>query len=205
MASSQTIVGVPITRPAYAGLGRRIVAHLIDVLVAFAVMLAAGFIMRGLRTAGLWTPLGNLDAVETWRGLAVSAKIAVIAAYLISTGPVYSALFEASSWQASIGKRLMHIYVTDKAGKRLGLARSLGRSFGKRIFNLVYLVLVSVITIAVTTEHQAVHDYAARTLVFRGRPSAAGRLELWRPVTAFGIQLVWFIATFLAVIPRVQQ
>jgi uncharacterized RDD family membrane protein YckC len=195
MASSQpSFVVVP---QSYAGLGRRIPAHLIDVLIALTVTLAAGFAMRWLRTVGVWTaPSEGADPVELWQGLAVPATLAVVMLFVVSMGPIYSGLFQASAWQASIGKRLLTIYVTDEAGRRLGLGRSLARSFAKDIFNSFYLGFVSLITIAVSTKKQALHDYAAKSLVVHGRPSMAGSLELWRIVAAFGIQFLLFVVTF---------
>jgi uncharacterized RDD family membrane protein YckC len=53
-----------------------------------------------------------------------------VAGFLLITLPVtlYYALMESSSWQASWGKRRMHLRVTDLDGKRLSLPRALGRS-----------------------------------------------------------------------------
>jgi uncharacterized RDD family membrane protein YckC len=53
-----------------------------------------------------------------------------VAGFLLITLPVtlYYALMESSSWQASWGKRRMHLRVTDLDGNRLSLPRSLGRS-----------------------------------------------------------------------------
>jgi uncharacterized RDD family membrane protein YckC len=196
MASSQPSV-VVVPQSSYAGLDRRIAAHLIDVLIAGAVMLAAAFTMRWLRTVGVWTaPSEEADPVTLWHGMAVPAKFAVIVVFIVSMGPIYLGLFQASAWQASIGKRLLTIYVTDRAGRRLGLGRSLARSFAKDIFSSFYLGFVSLITIAVSTKKQALHDYAAKTLVVNGRPSMGGSLELWRIVAAFGIQFLLFVVTF---------
>jgi uncharacterized RDD family membrane protein YckC len=197
MASSQPSV-VVVPQSSYAGLDRRIAAHLIDVLIAGAVMLAAAFTMRWLRTVGVWTaPSEEADPVTLWHGMAVPAKFAVIVVFIVSMGPIYLGLFQASAWQASIGKRLLTIYVTDRAGRRLGLGRSLARSFAKDIFNsLFYLGIVSLVTIAVSTKKQALHDFAARTLVVQGRPPIGGSLEFWRILAAFGIQYLWFVVTF---------
>jgi uncharacterized RDD family membrane protein YckC len=196
MASSQPS-SIAVPESGYAGLGRRIAAHLIDLLIAGAVTMVAGFTIRWLRTVGMWTvPPEGADPVTIWHGLAIPAKLAVVILFIVSMGPIYLALFQASAWQASVGERLLTIYVTDEAGRRLGLARSFARSFAKAVFNSFYLTLVSVITIAASTKKQALHDYAARTLVVRGRPSMGCSLELWRIVAAFGIQFLLFVVTF---------
>ena len=202
MASSQpSLVTVP--QSSYAGLGRRIAAYLIDVLIAIALLFVVGFLMRGLRAAGVWTPAEVLDPSVAWREMAVPAKIAILVAFVVSMGPFCLAFFEASAWQASVGKRLLNIYVTDGAGRRLGLVRSLGRSFAKCFFNLFYLVLASVVTIAASAKKQALHDFAAKTLVMRGQPEPGGSLEPWQILAAFGIPFFWLVVTFVAVFQTV--
>jgi uncharacterized RDD family membrane protein YckC len=114
-------------------------------------------------------------------------------------GPIYLGFFEASPWQASIGKRIFNLYVTDITGSRLSLGRSLGRSLAKVVFNLFYLALVSVITILATNKKQALHDFAAKTVVVRGRPVPGGSPESWRIAAAFGIPFIWMLITFLGV------
>ena len=204
--SSAVAPGV-FPQTAYAGLGRRIVAHVIDVLIAFAVMMTAGLFMRWLRGAGVWTaptmPAGEADPVEIWRMMSISAKVAILLCFIVMMGPIYLGLFQASAWQTSVGKRLLNIYVTDTGGRRLGLGRSLARSFAKDIFNLFYLGFVSLVTIIASAKKQALHDFAANTVVVKGRPSAGGSLELWRIVAAFGAQFLWFVVTMVVVFRRI--
>jgi len=197
MASSQLARGAP-PQPTFAGLGRRIAAYLIDVVIALLVILAASVAMRGLRAVGVWSPPAA-DPISNWRALEFPGRLAVLIAFLVSMGTAYWALFEASPWQASIGKRLVDIYVTDNAGKRLGLGRSFGRSLAKCLCNAFYLAAVSVATVIATTKKRALHDFAARTIVVRGRPLPGGSLEPWRIVAAFGIPFLWFLVTFVAV------
>jgi uncharacterized RDD family membrane protein YckC len=116
MASSQVATAASFST-SYAGLGRRIVAHFIDVLIASAVMLAAAFFMRWLHAVGVWTvqslPADESDPLVLWQGLRAAAKAAVIVAFIVSMGPIYLALFEASTRQAGVGKRLLNVYVID--------------------------------------------------------------------------------------------
>ena len=199
--ASQSVAAAVFPQTTYAGLGPRISAHLIDITIAFTVILASGFLMRYLQTLGLWTvPGGAQDPVTIWHALPAAAQLAVILAFVISKGSFYSGFFQASAWQASIGKRLLGLYVTDTAGKRLGLLRSLGRSFAKDLFNTIpFLGAASVATIAATSRRQALHDYTARTVVLKGRPPESGSPGLWRIVVGFGIQSLWYIATMVAV------
>src|SRR5437762_5544521 len=181
MASSPVAVdAVPL--PSYAGLGRRLAAYLLDTVIAISVVFIAGFVMRGFRVAGLWMPGGGgtFDPIATWRALAWSSKLAILLAFALSTGPIYLALFESSRWQASFGKRLLGIYVTDDVGGRIGAMRAFGRWFAKWFFNWFWSWLLSMVSIAVGKRKKALHDFVAGTLVVRGRPVPGGSLEPWR-------------------------
>jgi RDD family len=59
-------------------------------------------------------------------------------------------LWEASSWQATLGKRLLNIYVTDDNRQRISLGRSVGRWLARWICSWFGGNLISVITIAST-------------------------------------------------------
>ena len=56
----------------------------------------------------------------------------------------------------------------------------------------------SVVTIAASKEKQALHDFAAQTLVLRGRPATVGVLETWRIAIGLGLPFVLMTAIFLA-------
>jgi len=196
---SSPVVPAVLPRTSYAGLVRRIGAHFIDLLIALAVTMSTGFFMRGLRAAGIWTPrmlAGEPSAM--WQGMTGTARVATLIAFIVSMGPFYTGILQASAWQASIGKRLLNIYVTDTAGMQLGLTRSIARSFAKIFLNLMWLGPVSVAMMIATARKQALHDYAVRTVVVNGRAPGDGRPELWRFVAGFGIQFLWFALTAAA-------
>jgi uncharacterized RDD family membrane protein YckC len=147
----------------------------------------------------MWTVPKGMEPVVIWNLLTGPMKLAIIVTFVVSVGPIYLGFFEASPWQASIGKRIFNLYVTDITGSRLSLGRSLGRSLAKVVFNLFYLALVSVITILATNKKQALHDFAAKTVAVRGRPVPGGSPESWRIAAAFGIPFIWMLITFLGV------
>jgi uncharacterized RDD family membrane protein YckC len=192
-----------LPQSSYASLGRRIAAHLIDTTIAFVVTLAAMFFILYLHAWGFWKVPGGeqypVDPLSLWREMPGAGRLAVVSAFVVSMGPFYSGLFQASAWQASIAQRLLNVYVTDTAGKRLGLLRSLGRSFTKDLFSAFpFLGAVSIATIAASTRSQALHDYAAKTVVVNGRPPGNGSPGLWRIMVGFGIQFVWYVVTMIA-------
>ena len=52
---------------------------------------------------------------------------------------LYYAIFEASPWQATPGKRVLRLYVTDLDGRPITFARATIRHFGKMISSLTFL------------------------------------------------------------------
>ena len=75
--------------------------------------------------------------------------------------------FEASRWQASPGKRLLGLRVTDMEGRRPGTGRAFARQIAGSLswltLNLGHLVAMS------GPEHRALHDHIAGTRVLADR------------------------------------
>ncbi len=80
---------------------------------------------------------------------------------------VYSSFAEASAKQATIGKRLLDIKVTDMQGSRIELGVSFGRNLAKAIsvFPLFFGYLYSFLN----KKQQCWHDIIANTLVVKQR------------------------------------
>jgi uncharacterized RDD family membrane protein YckC len=207
MDSSQIAPG-PSVSPRFASLGRRIGAYILDVLIAFSVLVLVAITFRVLRAAGLWMPVGagalppgaGATPEELWRALGVGAKLAIMLAFVISGGTIYLILFECSPWQATFGKRLLNIYVTDNDGRRISLPRSFGRWLAMWVFSLFGGSLISLITIVATKNKKALHDLVANTLVVSGKPVGGQELESWRVVLAFALPFVWILVTFMTTI-----
>ncbi len=130
--------------------------------------------------------------------LGVVAKLCIIFGFVLSMGPIYFILCEASAWQATFGKRLLKIYVTDDGRKRISIMRSLGRWLTRWFCGWFGGNFLSLITIAVTGNRKAIHDFLGGTLVLQGRPPDEGPLEPWRIAAAFGFPFVWLMGTFMA-------
>jgi uncharacterized RDD family membrane protein YckC len=204
MASSQAVPaasGAPALLP-LAGLGRRLAAYFTDMAISASVFLLLALTMRGLRGAGIWRPAAErtegYEPMAAWQALGAGAKVAVVLGFVLSMGAIYFTLFESSAWQATFGKRLFGMHVTDDGRKRISVRRALGRWFWKFFLAYFWINVASLATIPFTREKKALHDYVARTLVVRGRPVPGGSLETWRIIAAFGIPFVWLLATFVA-------
>ena len=78
---------------------------------------------------------------------------------------LYEALLTSSSWQGTVGKRILRLKVTDEAGNRISFARATGRFFAKIVsFAIMY---VGVIMVAFTDKKRGLHDMMAGTLVWK--------------------------------------
>lgn len=124
------LLSVPVRIPATI-IVRRAAAYAIDVAIAYGIFLA---IQTGI------SPLRNrLD--PNWM-----ASPSLFEGYILLTIslPVwcYFAFSESSSWRATIGKRLLGLRVTDVAGKRIGIGRSVLRTAVKLLpWDLAHLTI----------------------------------------------------------------
>ena len=150
MTVASPAIAAPAT--AYAGFWRRVAALLVDQFILLAVTLPIRLVV----------PIAFITGrdVATMIGQAMGA---VTIAGLIWW--FYFAGFESSRWQATPGKRLMGIRVTDAAGARASFARTTGRSFAKILSGL--LCGIGYLMAAFTARKQALHDLIAGTLVVR--------------------------------------
>lgn len=76
---------------------------------------------------------------------------------------LYEALMTSSSWQATVGKKILNLKVTDDAGNRLTFLHATGRHFAKYVSNLT--LGIGYIMIAFTDRKRGLHDMIAGTLV----------------------------------------
>ncbi len=153
----------------YAGFWLRFVAYLVD-KVLLGVGLCAIFVPMALMTGAF----AHFHTFVIQRGeqpnpAAVMAFVSLIltfAAIALLLNWLYFAYFESSDWQATPGKRVMSIYVTDMSGQRLSFRHATGRFFSKIITALIPL-WIGFIMAGFTERRQALHDMIASTLVVR--------------------------------------
>jgi uncharacterized RDD family membrane protein YckC len=50
---------------------------------------------------------------------------------------LYDALATGSSWQGTVGKKILRLKVTDEAGNRISFGRATGRFFGKLLSGMI--------------------------------------------------------------------
>jgi hypothetical protein len=84
---------------------------------------------------------------------------AIVAAWL------YFAVCESSRWQATPGKLVLHLQVTDEYGNRIDFGRASGRFFGK--FVSAFIFCSGFLLAGWTARKQALHDLMAGCCVVR--------------------------------------
>lgn len=133
-----------------------------------------------LEYAGFWSRVAALivdNAIITILGIALmigaasvgdaAVAIANFALFLIAF--LYWPLMESSERQATLGKQLLGIQVTDVNGARLTFVRSLLRNLAKIISSLPFGL--GFLLAAFTARRQALHDIITKCLVVRAGPS----------------------------------
>jgi uncharacterized RDD family membrane protein YckC len=144
----------------YAGFWRRFVAYMIDSIVLSPVI--AIVILRPLIARGTVTPDDPVAFLEGSTQQIMAAKLLIT---MVSW--VYFAALESSVWQATLGKKILGLYVTDLNGRRISFARASGRYFAKIISGMI--LLLGFVMAGFTAKKQALHDFLAGCLVLRGR------------------------------------
>ena len=153
----------------YAGLGRRFVAFIVDIIIILLFDLVAMAVLgltRGIQNSYFYFVQRIAVDTLTTEGTMAAMLGTVIAAYgivLIVIPWLYYAGFESSRSQATPGKLLMHIVVTDMTGNKPTFARVTLRHFAKFVSALI--IFIGFLMIGLTKKRQGLHDRIAGCLV----------------------------------------
>jgi uncharacterized RDD family membrane protein YckC len=147
----------------YGGFWVRVIAAVVDFFVVrvFLFPFKAIFGLGGLA-------LGGFDMHSYRHGMAVPYFIfgsGVIAFLTLGASWLYEALMESSSYQATLGKMIFGMKVTDLYGNRIDFARATGRHFAKILSGLI--LCIGFMMVGFTERKQGLHDMLAGTLVRR--------------------------------------
>lgn len=166
-ASAPVYAAVSAPLP-YAGFWERVAAYLIDglilsipfgILVVIMVFLFGGFGVMLHR-----------NPVEPREAMALMAPMFTFfflgMAVFIALQWLYFAGMESSERQATFGKSILSLRVTDYEGRRISFGHATGRFFAKIVSGMVPL-LIGYIMAAFTARKQALHDLIAGTLVLK--------------------------------------
>lgn len=143
------------------GILEALCAYIIDFVVVSGGSLALGLLTGFL--LGIWIALGLMSRQTALGFLSDALRLmAFVGVWL------YFALMESSARQATLGKRMLGLRVTDENGQMISLRRATGRYYAKA-FSALSLG-VGYLMIAFTGRKQALHDKMAHTyVVIEGR------------------------------------
>jgi uncharacterized RDD family membrane protein YckC len=147
----------PVVGVGYGGFWIRVVAAIIDAILLRVVVSPIRMIFRGLGWAGMMSGTPHFGLHLFGGGITLIAMI--FASWL------YEAFMESSSYQATLGKMIFGMKVTDLKGNRISFERATGRHFAKWLSGLI--LGIGYIMVGFTERKQGLHDLLAGTLVRR--------------------------------------
>lgn len=167
----------------YAAVWKRFVAVLIDMCLVVPVFVALIYLVNtafGLPVeyASMWEAGHPVKMNE----FATEHFVELVVLYSFLKFAVvypYSAVFESSRWQATVGKMLFGLQVVDardgNLGGRISFKRATGRLLGKVLSSNTLLVGFAIALF--TKRRQALHDLLVRTLVVQKEQSPSRTRE----------------------------
>jgi uncharacterized RDD family membrane protein YckC len=140
----------------YGGFWIRVVAAIIDAIVVRVVAWPIGMLF------GLGRLAGTLGGFPHGAGLHLLGG-GVVALVVIFGSWLYEAFMLSSPYQATLGKMIFGMKVTDLHGNRISFARATGRHFAKWLSGMI--LCIGFIMVGLTQRKQGLHDLIAETLV----------------------------------------
>ena len=148
---------VPAIGVRYGGFWIRVVAAIIDGIIVRVVVSPIHLIFGGLGLAGMMSGVPH-------HGLALFGGGLTLIMSLFGSW-LYEAFMESSSYQATLGKMIFGMKVTDLNGNRISFERATGRHFAKWLSG--FILCIGFIMVGLTERKQGLHDLLAGTLVRR--------------------------------------
>lgn len=148
-----------VSGPRYGGFWIRVVAYLLDsvILSVITTPIVIIFLLPAVLKAIDQINRNQEPPLELFASLFIIIPLVWILQWL------YEALLTSSSWQGTVGKRVVRLKVTDAAGNRISFGRATGRFFGKIVSGMI--MDIGFIMVAFTERKQGLHDMIAGTLV----------------------------------------
>jgi uncharacterized RDD family membrane protein YckC len=141
----------------YGGFWMRVVAAIVDSIILRVVVAPVSLIFGGLGMASRMSGLPH-------RGIGLLGGGVTLFLLLFGSW-LYEAFMESSSYQATLGKMIFGMKVTDLSGNRISFERATGRHFAKYLSGII--LGIGYIMVGFTDRKQGLHDILAGTLVRR--------------------------------------
>ena len=132
----------------YGDLGKRMVASILDSIFLFVIGLFVGWISV---LSGLWPLVWILSPLINW---------------------LYYILMEGGSAHATLGKKIMGLYVADEDGRGITYSKAVLRVLGKMLSGLTFGI--GLLLCFFNDSKQCLHDMIAKTYVLNGTEAPHG-------------------------------
>jgi|GEM_PF-1506349 len=152
-----------ISQGHYANFGQRFAAILIDTIPLVLLQWILAYLIGQSMADDYANGYVTLDEVKQ-KATAWVWVIGVVVSWL------YFALFESSEKQATPGKMIVGLTVTDLSGNRLGFGQATGRHFSKLASTLI--LFIGYLMPLWTQKRQALHDIISGCLIEQGGAKA---------------------------------
>ena len=137
-------------KKSYGGFWKRVIAYLIDAfIIAFPVTMMFGTVIP--------------QTMMTENIQVTSVAVSMPQVIMLVASWVYFAGLESSAWQATVGKKMLGMKVTDTSGERIDFIKATIRYFAKILSS--FILMIGFIIVAFTAKKQGLHDFIAGTLV----------------------------------------
>ncbi|WP_419883667.1 RDD family protein [Peribacillus sp. B-H-3] len=148
----------------YAGFWIRAAAYLIDGIIVgiplYAIYFVCTMVIVGAAGGFSDEALSDSDSAAIIIGMIILFLITFI------TVTLYFSWMHSSKWQATLGKKIVGLKVTDLQGNRISFWRAFGRLFAMYLSGIFY---IGYIMAAFTEKKQSLHDLIAGTVVVKSR------------------------------------
>lgn len=160
-APSAAAVPIVYAVSPYGGFWIRVLAYIIDRIVV-GILLGPICFVFALRLAGNLSHFPRHDPVQIVRIIHFAIVVSLLA---LVVHWLYEALLTSSSWQATVGKRILDLKVTDELGNPISFEKATGRFFAKILSGLLFCF--GFLMVAFSARKQGLHDMLAGTLVMK--------------------------------------
>jgi len=138
----------------YGGFWKRVIAYLIDgLIIAVPITMIFGTVIPDVMMAE------NVQAKPF--AVTVPQLVMILASW------IYFAGLESSAWQATVGKKILGMKVTDADGQRINFIKATIRYVAKILSS--FILMIGFIMVAFTAKKQGLHDFIAGTTVINKR------------------------------------
>ena len=137
-------------KKSYGGFWKRVIAYLIDAfIIAFPVTMIFGTVIP--------------EVLKTENVEVTTVTVSMPQIIMLVASWIYFAGLESSVWQATIGKKMLGMKVTDVAGQRINFVKATVRYVAKILSS--FILMIGFIMVAFTAKKRGLHDFIAGTFV----------------------------------------